>query len=130
MVSHNITAGTDTPPAKDTAVMVHEKELTRAVNREPRIRGRIGPVVQSILVSQVLEFTIPAHLAKHAIVVSFRKEHLQDKFPQLKDPGAVSLYIHTFPDGIGAGRLQGSFPFNLHYTHSASAQVFQGWMMA
>ena len=87
MIGCQLPAGPDAATAKDASVVVHDEIFPCPIDRDLGIGVLVGPLVHAVTVGQGLEFTIAAHLAEHAVVVPFGKEHLKDEFSLLNHLG-------------------------------------------
>jgi hypothetical protein len=94
------------------------------------IKGRGNrQMIHPQFISKLLEFALTALRTKHAVVVSFRKEKLQDDPPALPNAVVGRDDVHAISYRQDAARHKPGRSIHLNHTHSASSPIGEGRMM-
>ena len=110
----DLVAGANAAAAADALLHVPQDEGIALIGGEQVAFADKRRLLDSVLVDQILELAMAAHLAGHAVVGVVGEKQLQDELAGGAHLGRIGLDLHPLGDGEGAGGLQYPHPFDLN----------------
>ena len=119
----DLLAGSNTPTAENAPVLVDNHIFTGDIGGELIKRKGNRQMVHLQLVGQLLEFAVPALRAKHAVMVPFCKEILQNGSAAFSDIIIDGNHLHAVSDGGHAAGCELGRSIHFNDAHPAAPIV-------
>ena len=120
----DLVAGADAAATADALLHVPDDKGVAVVKGILVLFAHEGGLFDAVLVDQILQLAVAAHLAGHAVLGMVGEEQLQHEFAGRADLGGFGLHLHPFGDRKGAGGLQNPRALDLY--QAEAARPFRG----